>query len=125
MDEKYRGRGNEIGQMGQGRKGRARGMSKDKNKQGSQGYWENVEIAQQFGMENIYKIFSALGTSVPLDPDLVRVLGPDSDLDSGSGSEFTSLVGCGPGPGLVPGLGLELGPWIKVSPPLVEPFMGG
>jgi hypothetical protein len=125
MNEKYRGRGNDIGQMGQGRKGRAREMSKYKNKQGSQGYWEKVEIVQQFGIESINKIFPALGTSVPLDPDLVRVLGPDSDLDSGSGSEYTGLVGCGPGPGLVPGPGLELGPWIKVSPPLVEPFVGG
>ncbi len=52
--------------MGQGRKVRAREMSKYKNKQGSQGYWEKVEIVQQFGIESINKIFPALGTSVPL-----------------------------------------------------------
>jgi hypothetical protein len=32
-------------------------MSKYKNKQGSQGYWERVEIVQQFGIESIKKKF--------------------------------------------------------------------
>jgi hypothetical protein len=42
--------------MGQRRMERTRGMSKYKNKQGSQGHWEKVEIDQQFGMESINKI---------------------------------------------------------------------
>ncbi len=59
--------------MGQGRKVRAREMSKYKNKQGSQGYWERVEIDQQFGIKSINKIFPALYMSVPLTLALVWI----------------------------------------------------
>jgi hypothetical protein len=59
--------------MGQRRKVRARGMSKYKNKQGSQGHWEKVEIDQQFGIESINKIFTALYMSVPLTLALVWI----------------------------------------------------
>ena len=59
--------------MGQRRKVRAREMSKYKNKQGNQGYWERVEIDQQFGIESIIKIFPALCMSVPLTLALVWI----------------------------------------------------
>ena len=48
-------------------------MSKYKNKQGSQGHWEESEIDQQFEIESINKIFTALYMSVPLTLALVWI----------------------------------------------------
>ncbi len=73
MNEKYRVRGNEIGYMGQRRKVGAREMSKYKNKQGSQGQWERVEIDQQFGIRKHNRIVPAIYMSVPLTLALVWI----------------------------------------------------
>ncbi len=40
---RYRVRGNEMGLLGQRKMVRARGMSKYKNKQGSQGHWKKCK----------------------------------------------------------------------------------
>jgi hypothetical protein len=85
MNEKYRGRGNDMGQMGQGRKVRAREMSKYNNKQGSQGYWEKVEIVQQLNNNNFPRLHvrpllhpSFFGCTPPFPPPLLTEAAPVS-----------------------------------------------